>query len=107
MCGLYLQQPQCPIHLLARAWFGGFTHCHPARSSLQFGPFCVVSGVLRTRGGGGSSLPLGVHVLGGKLPRTRLFWMSAGVLAVILAFGTFAAFRYTAAAEPTAAPFSE
>src|SRR5688572_16249778 len=108
MWGLYLQQADRPIESVARARSGGITHCRLSRVPPQnSGRFCVASGVLRACGGGGSSLPLGVHVLGGKLPRTRLFWMSTGVVAVILVLGTFATLRYTAPPEPSTAAFSE
>src|SRR5688572_3882432 len=108
MWGLYLQQADRPIESVARARSGGFTHRRLSRVPPQnSGRFGVASGLLRACGSGGSSLPLGVHVLGGKLPRTRLFWMSTGVLAVILALGAFAALRYTAPPEPTTAAFSE
>jgi cell division protease FtsH len=46
-------------------------------------------------------------VLGGKLPRTRLFWITAGVLVVILAISGFAGLRYFGAPEPASIAFSE
>jgi len=45
-------------------------------------------------------------VLGG-MPRTRLFWMGAGVLIVVLAASVTVAYRWNGSAEPTAVPFSE
>ncbi len=46
-------------------------------------------------------------MLGGKLPRNRLFWMSAGVLVVVLAISGFAALQYLDEADPQPVAFSE
>ena len=46
-------------------------------------------------------------MLGGKLPRTRLFWIGAGVLTVFLAVGGYFLFSSTGTAEPTSVAFSE
>ena len=46
-------------------------------------------------------------MLAGKLPRTRLFWMGAGVLLVVLAIGAGIAFKLNGSAQPTPAPFSD
>jgi len=41
------------------------------------------------------------------LPRTRLFWIGAGALIVVLSLGAFLTVRYSGTAEPTLAAFSE
>jgi cell division protease FtsH len=46
-------------------------------------------------------------VLGGKLPRTRLFWSMAGVLTVVLALTAFFVWRTTGEVAPAAVAFSE
>ena len=46
-------------------------------------------------------------MLGGKLPRTRLFWMGTGVLLVTLVIGAAVALRITGTPEPTPASFSD
>jgi cell division protease FtsH len=46
-------------------------------------------------------------VLGGKLPRTRLYWIGAGALVVMLSIGAFFALRGNGAAEPATVAFSE
>jgi cell division protease FtsH len=46
-------------------------------------------------------------VLGGKLPRNRLFWITAGVLVVILAISGIAGVRYFGTPEPASIAFSE
>jgi cell division protease FtsH len=46
-------------------------------------------------------------VLGGHLPRTRLFWIIAGVLVAFLSVGSFIAFRMSSAVEPPNIAFSQ
>jgi len=45
-------------------------------------------------------------VLGGHLPRTRLFWIGAGVLVVFLAVATVFGYRMSRAQELQSVPFS-
>jgi cell division protease FtsH len=46
-------------------------------------------------------------VLGGKLPRTRLFWIAAGVLVVFLGVGALFALQLSSAGEPQVVAFSQ
>ena len=43
----------------------------------------------------------------GKFPRTRMFWMGAGALLVILLIGGGFAFKWNGSTQPAAAPFSD
>ena len=50
----------------------------------------------------------GITVFRGKLPRTRLAWMVAGVLAAALSIAVFVAFRSSSSrASPRPSPFSD
>jgi cell division protease FtsH len=46
-------------------------------------------------------------VLGGKIPRTRLFWTGAGILVVVIAIAAFFAMRVQGTTVPTPVAFSE
>jgi cell division protease FtsH len=46
-------------------------------------------------------------VRAGKLPRSRVFWMAAGVLLVVFAISGGLALKWQAAAQRTSAPFSD
>ena len=46
-------------------------------------------------------------MLGGKLPRTRLFWIAIGVLVVFLGVGAFFALRMSSAVETQVVAFSQ
>ena len=50
---------------------------------------------------------VGVIVLGGKLPRTRLFWTVTFVIVGLLAIGTYFGFRGPGTAEPAVVAFSD
>ena len=43
----------------------------------------------------------------GKFPRSRVFWLGAGVLLVVLATGGGLALKWNSGAEPTQSPFSD
>jgi cell division protease FtsH len=46
-------------------------------------------------------------VLGGNLPRTRLFWIGAGILVVLLAVVAVIGYRLTGSDAPPSVPFSQ
>jgi hypothetical protein len=46
-------------------------------------------------------------VRAGKFPRSRVFWMGAGVLLVVLATGGGLALKWNRGADPTQSPFSD
>jgi cell division protease FtsH len=48
----------------------------------------------------------GITVLGGKLPRTRVVWMSAGVLVVLIGLAAYVGVRSSATAEVATVAFS-
>ena len=46
-------------------------------------------------------------MLGGNLPRTRLFWIGAGILVVVLAVAAVIGYRISGSDAPPSVPFSD